>query len=153
MELFIPNNLVMNKDGSVSPKDFTKEIVPFENETLTEFYKRYEKETANLKPYEKGMWIPYNQQKELYNIIITEIPSNMTQKEEDECLQPRIIYDKFFLDKDVALKYGKNKIKQQSIACYYRKTNTNNRSYTYYCTLLRGAEDPIVFSAKNGKLV
>ena len=54
-DLFVPNNLVLQKDGSVKPKDFAKEIVPEKDESFIHFYNRMDKELAHLKSYERGI--------------------------------------------------------------------------------------------------
>ena len=132
----LPNNLVLQKDGSVKPRDFAKEIVPEKDENLIHFYNRMEAELAHLKSYEKGMWIPYEQERKLYKVIITSCPTHLTQKEEDECLQPRVMFTKYFLEKGIALQWAINKIKQQSIAAYYSKENPHSRQYKFSYTII-----------------
>lgn len=152
-DLFIPSNLVLQKDGSVKPRDFGKEIVPEKDEDLIHFYNRYEKELSHLKPYERGMWIPYEQERKLYKVIITSSPTHLTQKEEDECLQPRVIFTKWFLEKGTALQWAINKIKQQSIAIYYNKENIYNRQYKFTYIIVHDMDDIIQGTAINGKVI
>ena len=152
-DLFVPNNLVLQKDGSVKPKDFAKEIVPEKDESFIHFYNRMDKELAHLKSYERGMWIPYFQEQKLYKVIITSCPTHLTQKEEDECLEPRVIFTKYFLEKETALQWATNKIKQQSIACYYSKDNPHSRQYKFSYEIIHNADDILEASAINGKLI
>ncbi len=152
-DLFIPNNLVLQKDGSVKPRDFAKEIVPGKDESFIHFYNRMEAELAHLKSYEKGMWIPYEQERKLYKVIITSSPTHLTQKEEDECLEPRVIFTKYFLEKGTALQWATNKIKQQSIACYYSKDNPHSRQYKFTYSIIHNGDDVLEASAVNGRIL
>ena len=151
--LFVPENLVLQKDGSVKPRDYGKDIKPKENETFTEFYTRYHKELSHLKDYQKNMQIPYEQQKELYKVQIFSMPTKITQKEEAECLQPRLMFEKLFLEKEVALKYATNKIKQQSVGYYYSKDNLSSRQYKFSYIIIHGTDDVETKSAINGKII
>lgn len=153
-DLFIPNNLVLQKDGSVKPRDFAKEIVPEKDESFIHLYNRMEAELAHLKSYERGMWIPYFQEQKLYKVIITSCPTHLTQKEEDECLQPRVIFTKYFLEKETALQWATNKIKQQSIACYYSKYNPMKRQYKFSYFITNDKEKVYIHEeAVNGKII
>ena len=152
-DLFIPNNLVLQKDGSVKPRDFSKEIVPEKDESFIHFYNRMEAELAHLKSYEKGMWIPYSQEQKLYKVIITSCPTHLTQKEEDECLEPRVLFTKYFLEKGTALQWATNKIKQQSIACYYSKDNPHSRQYKFTYSIIHNGDDVLEASAVNGRIL
>lgn len=152
-DLFIPNNLVLQKDGSVKPRDFAKEIVPEKDEDLIHFYNRMEVELAHLKSYEKGMWIPYEQERKLYKVIITSSPTHPTQKEEDECLQPRVLFTKWFLEKGTALQWAINKIKQQSVAVYYSKENPHSRQYKFSYAIIHNGDDVLEGTAINGKVI
>ena len=149
----LPNNLVLQKDGSVKPRDFAKEIVPEKDENLIHFYNRMEAELAHLKSYEKGMWIPYEQERKLYKVIITSCPTHLTQKEEDECLQPRVMFTKYFLEKGIALQWAINKIKQQSIAAYYSKENPHSRQYKFSYAIIHNGDDVLEGTAINGKVI
>lgn len=151
--MFIPYNLVQDKDGSVSPRNFTSHIVPKENETFIEFSKRYEKETSGLKDYEKYMFIPEEQKQKLFKVEITKIPTKLTQSEIYEQLQPQVMFTKYFLEKEDAIKWGTNKIKQQSIALYYSKENTHNRQYRVTYNIIHGIDNVISKNAINGKIV
>ena len=153
MDLFVPSNLDLHEDGSVTPHNFTKDLIPFDSETISEYNKRYLEATKDLKPYERGMWIPYDQERKLYKVIITYAPKHLTQKEIDECLQPQVYITKFFLEKETALTWAKNKIKQQSIACYYNKNNKYHRQYVCGYTIIHGSDDVIEGTAINGKIV
>ena len=151
--MFIPYNLVQDKDGSVSPRNFTSHIVPKENETFIEFSKRYEKETSGLKDYEKYMFIPEEQKQKLFKVEITKIPTKLTQSEIYEQLQPQVMLTKYFLEKEDAIKWGTNKIKQQSIALYYSKENKYNRQYRVTYNIIHGIDNVISKNAINGKIV
>ena len=151
--MFIPYNLVQDKDGSVSPRNFTSHIVPKENETFIEFSKRYEKETSCLKDYEKYMFIPEEQKQKLFKVEITKIPTKLTQSEIYEQLQPQVMFTKYFLEKEDAIKWGTNKIKQQSIALYYSKENKCSRQYMVTYNIIHGIDNVISKNAINGKIV
>ena len=154
MDLFLPRNLELQKDGSVKPKDMTKHIVPLKGEIFTEFYKRFIKETENLKDYEKERRIPLSQKKELYWVKIYSEPTHLTQKEQDECLAPRLMFEKFFLERDIADRWAENKIKQQSIGYYYSKNNPNKRQYKFSYTITNDKEKVYIKEeAVNGKIV
>lgn len=152
MDLFIPKNLDLHKDGSVTPHDFTKHITPHEDESLSEFYKRYEQELAKLKPYEQGRWIPYEQERLLYKVQIFCTPTKLTQKEEDKQLSPRLMYEKWFLTRESAIRFAKNKIKQQSIGYYYSKENPHRRQYAFFYIIIHKG-DIETAKAINGKII
>lgn len=154
MDLFLPRNLELQKDGSVKAKDMTKHIVPLKGETFSEFYKRFIKETADLKDYERDRIIPSFQKKELYWVQIYSEPTHLTQKEQDKCLAPRLMFEKFFLEQDTADKWAENKIKQQSIACYYSKYNPTKRQYKFYFVISNEKEKVYIEEeAINGKVI
>lgn len=154
MDLFLPDNLELQKDGSVKAKDITKHIVPLKGETFTEFYKRFIKETENLKDYERDRRIPSFQKKELYWVQIYSEPTHLTQKEQDELIAPRLMFEKFFIDQDVADKWAENKIKQQSIACYYSKYNPMKRQYKFSYVITNDKEKVYIHEeAVNGKII
>ena len=152
-DLFLPNNLELQKDGSVKPKDFTKDITPRKDETFYDFYKRFNAECSQLKDYELGKYIPDHQKKMLYGVKIVCLPTRLTQKEQDKQLSERLMFEKYFLyDKD-ALKYAKNKIKQQSIGYYYSKDNPSGRQYRFTYYINHENDDTISESAVNGKIL
>lgn len=154
MDLFLPRNLELQKDGSVKPKDMTKHIVPLKGETFGEFYKRFIKETAHLKDYERNRQIPLFQKKELYWVQIYSEPTHLTQKEQDECLAPRLMFEKLFIGQDIADKWAENKIKQQSIACYYSKYNPTKRQYKFSYFITNDKEKVYICEeAINGKII
>lgn len=154
MDLFLPRNLELQKDGSVKAKDMTKHIVPLEGESFKDFYKRFIKETADLKDYERNCQIPLFQKKELYLVQIYSEPAYLTQKEQDEGLAPRLMFEKFFIDQDVANKWANNKIKQQSIGCYYSKNNPTKRQYKFSSFIENKKEKVYIHEeAINGKII
>lgn len=152
--MFIPYNLVQDKDGSVSPRNFTSHIVPKENETFSQYYKRYWEEVRklNLKDYEIHKFIPDWQKKELYKVLITKYPTKLKQIEEDWVLDPQLMYEKFFLTLQDAQKWAKNKIKQQSVGYYYSKDNPTRRQYKFTYNIIHGSDNVISEDAVNGKL-
>ena len=152
MDLFVPDNLDLHKDGSVTPHDFGKKIVPNDNESFSDFYKRYEREMAKLKSYERGRWIPYEQERLLYKVQIFCIPTKLTQQEEDEQLAPRLMYEKWFLHRENAIRFAKNKIKQQSIGYYYSKDNPHRRQYAFFYIIIHKGEMETA-KAINGKII
>ena len=152
MDLFIPRNLDLHEDGSVTPHNFIAGMMPKEGETLTEFNKRYEEATKGLKPYEKGMWIPYEQERNLYKISIYSQPVHPTKEEEDSWNACTLIAEKLFLEEENALKYARNKIKQQSVGYYYSKYNPNKRKYKFFYNLIHNG-NLVTESAINGKII
>lgn len=153
MDLFLPKNLELQKDGSVTPKDFMKDVIPLPNEKFNEYYKRYWKIASNLKDYEVNKQIPLEQQKSLYKVEIEAFPTKLKQKEEDEGLIPKVIIVKWFLNLESAKNWATNKIKQQSIACYYSKDNPHSRQYKFTYSIIHNGDDVIKASAINGRII
>lgn len=55
-DLFLPNNLELHRDGSVIPRDFTKDFrSPKDGESFTVYAKELSKFLSNLKDYENTM--------------------------------------------------------------------------------------------------
>lgn len=152
-DLFLPNNLELEKDGSVYPKDFMKDIQPLPNEEFDQYYKRYWQIASKLKDYEVGGYIPIFQQKTLYKVEISRIPTKLTWAEEDSCLEPKLVIVKWFLNLESAKKWATNKIKQQSVGFYYSKDNPHSRQYKFTYSIIHNGDDVIEESAINGKFI
>lgn len=149
----LPRNLVVKEDGSVYARDFTKDIVAFEWETLTEYQERFKKETEHLKDYELHMVIPEEQLEKLYKVIITFIEAKPTINNEDSWFEEEPLLERLFINKESAIKFARNKIKQQSVACYHSKYNPYKKQYKYKYVIIHKTDDIITESAISGKII
>ena len=151
-DLFLPSNLVLNEDGSVSPKDFYKTLPsPEENESFTEYSKRIGKIISNLKDYERDMVIPIEQKKMLYEVIFFRQLVYITPKDEQQGNHLTETTEvKYFPELKRAIEYAKKHIKQKSIACL----KIENKRYYKYSFMI--VHDNFVIeegSAEQGKLI
>lgn len=154
MDLFIPRNLDLHEDGSVTPHDFGKDITHKDNESLSEYSERYNKELADLKDYEYNKVIPEAQRKELWQVKIYKEPMKKTVEEDKQAFNLTLMFEKLFLEKDKATKWAENKIKQQSIGYYYSKDNPHSRQYKFIAIVVCDKENTkIKQEALNGKIV
>lgn len=154
MDLFIPRNLDLHEDGSVTPHDFGKNITPKDNESLSEYSERYNKELSDLKDYERNKVIPDAQKKELWQVKIYKEPTHKTVEEDKQSFNSTLMFDKLFLEKDKATKWAENKIKQQSIGCYHSKDNPHSRQYKVTAIVVCDNEKTkIRQEALNGKII
>lgn len=151
-DLFLPSNLVLNKDGSVSPKDFYETLpLPEENESFTEYGKRINKIISNLKDYERDMYIPIEQKKMLYEVIFFRQLVYITPKDEQQGNHLTETTEvKYFPELKRAKEYAKNHIKQKTIACLNIK---NKRYYKYSFMIIHNNFVIEEDSAKRGKLI
>lgn len=132
-DLFLPNNLELHKDGSVTPRDFTKDFhQPNEGESFTAYAKELGRFLSNLKDYERDMYIPIEQEKMLYRVDFNYSFVKPTQEEVDTNNNHSATFTaKYFLELKDAKKFAENFIKQKSVACYYAG-DKRARKYHYY---------------------
>ena len=151
-DLFLPNNLELHKDGSVTPIDFTKNFRnPKDDESFTAYAKELSKFLSNLKDYERDMYIPIEQKKILYRVDFNYSLLKLTMQEEDNLEHwGNTFTAKYFLELNDAKKYAQNYVKQQSVACFYRN---NKRAYKYHYYILKGNDIIDEGEAVQGKLM
>lgn len=152
MDLFTPRNLDLHEDGSVTPHDFGKDVQHKDNESLSEYADRYNKSLSDLEDYEYNKVIPEFQKEELWNVRVYKEPTHKTIEEDQRVFNSDLMYEKWFLERENAIRFAKNKIKQQSIGYYYSKENPHRRQYAFFYIIIHKGEMETA-KAINGKII